>query len=70
MSPFRREKKRPDRRMVWVTTSTHEDGGDKRFVLKIRKASVPRFRTRKRCFLRASTRRASVAGRRYAAGGE
>ena len=43
MSPFRREKKRPDRRMVWVTTSTREDGGDKRFVLKIRKASVSPF---------------------------
>ncbi len=44
MSLFRREKKRPDRRMVWVTTSTRkDDDGDKRFVLEIRKAYVSPF---------------------------
>ncbi len=43
MSLFRREKKRPDRHMVWVTTSTRKDGDDKRFVLKIRKAYVSPF---------------------------
>lgn len=43
MSLFRREKKRPDRRMVWVTTSTRQDGDDERFVLNIRKAYVSPF---------------------------
>ena len=43
MSLFRREKKRPDRHMVWVTTSTRKDGGSKRFVLTIRKAYVSPF---------------------------
>ena len=43
MSLFRREKTRRDRRMVWVTTSTRTDGGEKRFVLTIRKAYVSPF---------------------------
>ena len=40
MSLFGREKKRRDRHMVWVTTSTRTDGGEKRFVLTIELAYV------------------------------